>query len=553
MTDQIPSTPGIGRPKRNLWQRLVEPSSQIQSIETRRQARLLASLLIILLPLVMIGATASLLAGSDLAGAVVQAVTVVGIVVAYILCRTRYYQAAAAITLVTFSAVPYGVAFGMRVYAYDELVTSFTWIVLPILLSGVLVTVRGIILLGAANLVATLLVPVLRPDIPFGDMLFSLGVLVTVTALTALMARHRDLLERDRRAEILEGNAQLSATQVELQERNELLHSAVQRYDAYLASVGRGDLVARLVLEQKQRADPLNQLGQRLNETTGSLHEAIVRIRETARQINTAAAEILATSTQQADGVAEQSAAISQTSTTIDEVRTIATQTAQRAQGVASLAQRTAEVSQSGQQAVGDTVASMDEVKRKVETIATGILALSEQAQAIGGIIAAVSDIAAQSNMLALNAAVEAARAGEAGRGFAVVASEVRALAEQSRAATAQVKEILTEIQRGVNTAVMLTEEGMKGADAGVRIAGQAGVALQRLAEGVRESAQAALQIAAAAGQQEAGMAQIAQAMAHIHQVTTQSTVGIRQIEHAVGQLNDLAGELEEQIEPYKL
>jgi len=553
MTDQRSPSAQTGWPKRNLWQRLVEPSPQIQSIETRRQARLLASLLIILLPLMLVGMTGSFLSSGDRTGPRVLAGAFVGIAIAYATCRTRYYKTAAVITLITFSAIPYAVALGMPVYTYDELVTAFGWVVLPLLLSGVLVAVRGIILLGAGNLVAMLLVPTLRPDVPFGDVLFSVGVVITVTALTTLTSRYRDLLERDRRVELLESNERLSAAQVELQERNELLRSTVQRYDEYLAQVGSGDLATRLALEEKQEADPLSQLGYRLNETTGSLHEAIVRIRETAGQLNTAAAEILATSSQQANGATEQSAAIAQTSTTIDEVRTIAEQTAQRAQGVAGLAQRTAEVSDSGQQAVADTVASMDEVKLKVETIATGILALSEQAQAIGGIIAAVSDIAAQSNMLALNAAVEAARAGEAGRGFAVVATEVRALAEQSRAATVQVKEILTEIQRGVNTAVMLTEEGMKGADAGVQVAGQAGEALQRLAESVRESAQAALQITAAAGQQEAGMEQIAQAMTHIHQVTSQGAAGIRQVEQAAEQLNGLAGELRDQVEPYKL
>ena len=94
--------------------------------------------------------------------------------------------------------------------------------------------------------------------------------------------------------------------------------------------------------------------------------------------------------------------------------------------------------------------------------IAETILALSEQTQQIGDIIATVNDIADQSNLLALNAAIEAARAGEAGKGFAVVAGEVRSLAEQSRQATAQVKEILGDIQKATNTAVMVTEEGTK-------------------------------------------------------------------------------------------
>lgn len=53
----------------------------------------------------------------------------------------------------------------------------------------------------------------------------------------------------------------------------------------------------------------------------------------------------------------------------------------------------------------------MTAVKEQVESTAESILVLAEQAQAIGEIIATVSDTAEQTNLLALNAAVEAARA----------------------------------------------------------------------------------------------------------------------------------------------
>ncbi len=307
-------------------------------------------------------------------------------------------------------------------------------------------------------------------------------------------------------------------------------------------------LEKRMVVEQAQRAK-LQELMQREQEQRHRLQQLLDQVRKAANQISTSASEILATTTQQASGAQEQSATIAQVSSTIDEVRVIAEQTVQRAQGVAADTQRTAAVAHTGQQAVAQSIAGVEQAKGEVEFIATNILALSEQTQAVGQILTAVNDIAAQSNMLALNAAVEAARAGEAGQGFAVVAGEVRALAEQSRAATGQVREILSEIQRGVNTVVMATEKGLRGATTGAGLTAEAGEAIRLLAASVLESTQSAAQIAAAAGQQLTGMEQIAAAMHNIHEVTAQGLASTHQSEQAAEELNRLAGQLREMVE----
>ena len=79
-----------------------------------------------------------------------------------------------------------------------------------------------------------------------------------------------------------------------------------------------------------------------------------------------------------------------------------------------------------------------------------------------------INDISDQINLLSLNASIEAARAGEQGKGFAVVAQEIRSLAEQSKQATAQVRDILSDVQKATAAAVMATEQGSKAVDAGV-------------------------------------------------------------------------------------
>jgi methyl-accepting chemotaxis protein len=186
-------------------------------------------------------------------------------------------------------------------------------------------------------------------------------------------------------------------------------------------------------------------------------------------------------------------------------------------------------------------------------SIAASIVRLSEQNQAIGEIIATVSDLAEQSNLLAVNAAIEAAKAGEQGKGFAVVAQEVKSLAEQSKQAAAQIRAILNDIQSAMSTAVMATEQGSKAVEAGVKQSEEAGRAIRMLAESIAESGQAATQIAASSQQQLVGMDQVVGAMESIKQASAQNVAGTRQIETAAQNLHRLGQTLKQLVEHYKV
>jgi methyl-accepting chemotaxis protein len=225
---------------------------------------------------------------------------------------------------------------------------------------------------------------------------------------------------------------------------------------------GRARIDKLLEAEKESRAQIEKYLA---NEKKGRtrIEGVLERTREAAGQVASVTAQIVASTTEQAAGAQEQAAAVSQTVATVDEVTQTADQAAQRAKAVGEAVQRTRDVGKAGRQVVEDSIAALGNVKEQVEGTAEGILALAEQAQAIGEIIAAVNDIAEQTNLLALNAAIEASRAGEHGRGFAVVAGEVKALAEQSKKATAQVRQILGEVQKATNAAVLSTEEVTKG------------------------------------------------------------------------------------------
>ena len=315
--------------------------------------------------------------------------------------------------------------------------------------------------------------------------------------------------------------------------------------------VGSGDLT--VTINTNGSSDELSTLSKNINKMVGSLRKMAGNIQQSTNDISSSSAEIFAAASQHNASVSDQTSSINETSTTVDEVRQIAVQTTEQAKSVVEAAKRSTDISESGERAVAEIIAGMEEIKNKVEMIAENIITLSENTQQIGDIISTVNDIAEQSNLLALNASIEAARAGEQGKGFAVVATEVKNLAEQSQQATAQVKAILDDVQRATNAVVVATEEGTKGVDQKVDLAKKSGETIRQLAEAIKESSEAAQQIFASAQQQSAGMDQISQAMANINQATNQVLAGTKQTEKAAESLGQLGNKLKELVSAYKI
>jgi len=316
------------------------------------------------------------------------------------------------------------------------------------------------------------------------------------------------------------------------------------------AAVASGDLTGRFEI---RGPGEIADLAASFAAMTEGLQSTLAELREASGKLESGANEILGSVSRQAAMASEQAAAINETSTTASEISQTSRQATSHADSVIEMTQRSDELSQEGLRVVEEAVKASASLGEQVNRIAATMADLSERTLQVGEIIATVKDVAEQSNLLALNASIEASKAGEHGRGFAVVAMEMRNLAEQSKQAAVQVRAILSEIQKGAREASSATDEGAKRAASAMDLSRSAGEAIEGLQMVIKESAQAARQIASNTRQQTIGVEQMVTAITELSTAIHDSAAGTKAIEQGTESLTAVSRRLTEALRRYRV
>lgn len=175
----------------------------------------------------------------------------------------------------------------------------------------------------------------------------------------------------------------------------------------------------------ESRAEALSAISEEMSSGTNNISAAI---QEVTSGINTQAEDMISIST-----------TLNDFGNKIEEITFSIEEVDSKAIKIEELAKESSMKMNELAQSVNNVGYSSKDFAEKIKTLGSSVSKINEITNLING-------IADQTNLLALNASIESARAGEAGRGFAVVAEEIRKLAEQSKASSNNIAQILNNI-----------------------------------------------------------------------------------------------------------
>jgi methyl-accepting chemotaxis protein len=305
----------------------------------------------------------------------------------------------------------------------------------------------------------------------------------------------------------------------------------------HLAQVAGGDLSQDAEEESQHRRDEIGALAR-------SRHNMIVNLRKMVREIaggiavlSQASTELLASSSNMTTGSRHASdrahsvaAAAEEMSSNITSVAAGMEQTTTNLSSVASATEQMTST-------IGEIAGNSERARRitgdatiQAARITEQINQLGQAAREIGKVTETITEISSQTNLLALNATIEAARAGSAGRGFAVVANEIKALAQQTAAATEDIKTRIGGVQSATNS-------GVKEIEKVSHIIQEVSEIVNSIAAAIEEQATATKGIAQNIGRASAGVAEANARVSESSQVSREIAKDITSVDRSAGEM----------------
>ena len=330
---------------------------------------------------------------------------------------------------------------------------------------------------------------------------------------------------------------------------NKRNQEAILRLLNEMGNLADGDLTVQASVTE----DVTGAIADSINFTIEELRTLVRGINSATDQVTKATQETQAISNRLYEASQRQNREIQQASASVLNMAQSINEVAQSAAQSAKVAESQLNAAEKGGHAVQNQIAGMNDIRSQIQETSKRIKRLGESSLEIGEIVELISDITEQTNVLALNAAIQAASAGEAGRGFSVVAEEVQRLAERSGEATKQIEAIVKTIQADTQDAVAAMEKSTVGVVEGAKLSDAAGQALTEIQRVSRELAELIGRISAQTQMQSTSVTEVTRGMQGILKITEETSEGAKQTNVSIGQLTKLAAELRSSVAGFKV
>lgn len=285
----------------------------------------------------------------------------------------------------------------------------------------------------------------------------------------------------------------------------------------------------------------------------GHLRNVIKNIQRSAEELGLST-NVVAESSSQAQKAAEDQHAASMRS--VEQIQNMAAGTAKIAEIAKQTEQnseKTLELSKKGNEAMNNTTEAINKVSATVLETAEKIRNLKDKSSEISGSAGLIAEVADQTNLLALNAAIEAARAGEHGRGFAVVADEVRKLAERTGQTTAQITNMISDIQKEIEVTVAAMEQTLPQVEKGLELAGITSELLNEIQAKANDSLAMAQNVSESSTQQEVGIQTVQSYLSEMADMSSNTQMMMQENVKEVEKLETISAQLKDDASFFKL
>ncbi|SPE37745.1 putative Methyl-accepting chemotaxis sensory transducer [Candidatus Sulfopaludibacter sp. SbA3] len=308
---------------------------------------------------------------------------------------------------------------------------------------------------------------------------------------------------------------------------------------SHLEQVARGDVSCDVESEYMRRTDEIGLLSRAMQTMSVSLRELLGGITGGIQVISSSSAQLSTNSGQMSDGSREASEKAHSVAAAAEEMTTnvvsVAAGMEQTTANLASVATATEQMTAT----IGEIAGNSEKARRITEEATRQAARINEQmkhlgqaAREIGKVTETITEISSQTNLLALNATIEAARAGSAGKGFAVVANEIKALAQQTAAATEDIKARIAGVQSS-------TAGGISEIEKVSQVIHEVGDIVSSIAAAIEEQATVTKDIARNIGEASTGVRDANLRVSESSQASQDIAREIAGVDHAARQMAD--------------